>query len=57
MASGTDKARMALSLCGTFIFGTPVIAQPADAGGTPTEVATPDESATLPADGQPKNLG
>jgi hypothetical protein len=57
MAGGKNKALMALSLCGAFLLATPVVAQPADAGSAPTEVAAPDESASPQADGQPRNLG
>ena len=56
MSGGKNKALMALSFCGAFLLATPVVAQPADAGGAPTE-ATPDEGASSQADGQPRNLG
>ena len=57
MSRGTNKAMMALALCGAFILVTPVVAQPADAGGAPAEAAVPDANGPPPADGQPKSLG
>ena len=57
MSGDKNKALMALSFCGALLLATPVVAQPADAGSAPTETAAPNDSASPPADGQPKNLG
>jgi hypothetical protein len=54
MSRGKNKALMALSFCGAFLLATPVVAQQPDAAA-PTQAG--DDSASPPADGQPKNLG
>jgi hypothetical protein len=57
MPGFTNKILMALSLSGAVIFATPGLAQPADTANTPAEATASDESASPPADGQPKSLG
>ena len=50
MPGFTNKAIMALSLCGAFVLATPALGQTADAASAP--VAAPAESASPPADEQ-----
>jgi hypothetical protein len=50
MPGFTNKAIMALSLCGAFVLSTPALAQTADAASSPA--GAPAESASPPADEQ-----
>jgi len=57
MQGGKNKALMALSFCGAFVFGTAAVAQTAGADGAAPEIAAPEENGSQIAAEQPKNLG
>ena len=56
MPGFTNKAIMALSLCGAFVLATPAFAQTADAASTPAESASPPADENV-ADSAPAKLG